>query len=1113
MRIVYWNVSGNFDSKCLDSQFLKYILADAPDIIFASETHINQAESIAISVHGYTVYASEKSLYKTIQGRQSKKTFGGIATLIRNDLVPEVRRMTTSIGEQSQLYFNQIRLCGVYIPPKDSVVWHDPANPTEQEAMLQPFLCHPSDMDVPTVILGDFNARTSDRSPLGDQNRTSMDLTMDSRGRALLNTCNDFDCIILNGTTPSDRLGSLTNFHGLGGGNGSVVDYGIASSNLHDLDLSVDPPNEWSTHCKIIVTIHQAPPARSNYPVITKAPRQHAKHTLDENGIMPQWLSDIYDEISKGKSQNTEEEGNVKHTGISPDNLKREQVHKENMKNKRAAWKALQSGQTNSNKVKFMEMSRIAARSHKEQLRYRRQRNQQELASLGCPYAYRRSIKNKLKRAANSSLKAQRTLPTISTTQLVEYFRDQLNEELVSENYCSRDDVDRPIDESLFTADDVLRYRNAVNKKAAPGLDEVTAKELVKYLLPIQTDESGKSDGGRAAATSLANILNESILKDESAQWPTTLRKVKLLLIPKPEKKLTEPSSYRPIALESAITKMITLLLAFKVEQKAMAMNLIPPYQSGFQKGRSPMEGPWILRTLAEVASKTDSNLVVAYIDLKGAYDSISRPKLWEKLQAYGFGGPILRTIQRIYRHSSAQINDQTFSFNRGLLQGDPLSPLLFIIYTADIGSFLEKNVAASNLGIRFLDFRIHILIYADDIILIASSLSDLQGMANALEKYTNMNHLQISTAKSKVQILNCSSSNPVIYKNSPIRINNELLECVDKFKYIGVTFGYGGDLQHHNVTCQKKANHAYYNVLNLQKTVGEIRTATFLKLLLSSVVSVATYGAEISFDSRKNAANRALDVPVRKWLGLGTNHTHRVVLAELGLFPIDLTMLERASSFLMRLRTTENSLAADILRKILERDYPISWIKSLRAKIRSLCIDDRSLFSSIKLPVQTSRLKHLQTQMTNKIREGYIATFVNYDISQRKARIPWPLLDPTSYTPKVYTNLFQRNRRMFARFRFDQAASPDSYLRNIVGIDNRDHRSCICNPSAKGDIYHLINECPNTRTAYDLFKTENKCESLSKEVIAAMILDPTDMVMALSALKFIKTTEHSWNA
>ena len=29
--------------------------------------------------------------------------------------------------------------------------------------MIQPFLCHPSDLDAPTVILGDFNARTSDR--------------------------------------------------------------------------------------------------------------------------------------------------------------------------------------------------------------------------------------------------------------------------------------------------------------------------------------------------------------------------------------------------------------------------------------------------------------------------------------------------------------------------------------------------------------------------------------------------------------------------------------------------------------------------------------------------------------------------------------------------------------------------------------------------------------------------------------------------------------------------------------------------------------------------------------------------------------------------------------
>ena len=81
---------------------------------------------------------------------------------------------------------------------------------------------------------------------------------------------------------------------------------------------------------------------------------------------------------------------------------------------------------------------------------------------------------------------------------------------------------------------------------------------------------------------------------------------------------------------------------------------------------------------------------VVHLYDFQKAYDSVCRPLLFRKMVISGLGPKFCGLIESTYSNTSAQIKlgnrlGQTFTSNVGLCQGDPLSPLLFNLFIADL--------------------------------------------------------------------------------------------------------------------------------------------------------------------------------------------------------------------------------------------------------------------------------------------------------------------------------------------------------------------------------------------------------------------------------------------
>ena len=95
-----------------------------------------------------------------------------------------------------------------------------------------------------------------------------------------------------------------------------------------------------------------------------------------------------------------------------------------------------------------------------------------------------------------------------------------------------------------------------------------------------------------------------------------------------------------------------------------------------------------------------------------------------------------------------------------GVKQGDNISATLFSVFINDlaeevkntkVGINLTEKVANEDFNDQFQDFFINILLYADDIILLAANENDLQFLLNIVENWCHKWRLEVNLAKTNI--------------------------------------------------------------------------------------------------------------------------------------------------------------------------------------------------------------------------------------------------------------------------------------------------------------------------------------------------------------------------
>jgi retron-type reverse transcriptase len=197
-----------------------------------------------------------------------------------------------------------------------------------------------------------------------------------------------------------------------------------------------------------------------------------------------------------------------------------------------------------------------------------------------------------------------------------------------------------------------------------------------------------------------------------------------IALIPEKQNPKTV-DDYRPISLLNYSLKVLTKLIANRLQP---VMNqLIHENQCGFIKERSIQDClGWAFQFL-HICHHSKKEIVILKLDFQKAFEKIEHRFILQILEHKGFGPKWTSWIRNLLQSGSSSvllngILGKPFTYKRGVKQGDPLSPLLFVLAADFLQSIVNKAWHMSILKHPICeDFgsNFPIVQYADDTLLI----------------------------------------------------------------------------------------------------------------------------------------------------------------------------------------------------------------------------------------------------------------------------------------------------------------------------------------------------------------------------------------------------------
>lgn len=231
------------------------------------------------------------------------------------------------------------------------------------------------------------------------------------------------------------------------------------------------------------------------------------------------------------------------------------------------------------------------------------------------------------------------------------------------------------------------------------GSDEVVSiKEVVQVLRTLKRDRNSGTDCiGSNALKMSSNIIAPYLAHLFTACLrlsihPAYFKGFQTKMFPEPGKldTLERPSSWRPIAIESCLGKVLEKIVANRLTDFAMQRKLVPDTQFGGLPGRSTTIALRLLISLVYAAWTTGFRATLLSLDIKGAFPRVDREVLLRNLDERGIPGWLVRYIHSFLsnRRSSVHLpgcEPREFFLNTGLPQGSPLSPILFLLFSAPL--------------------------------------------------------------------------------------------------------------------------------------------------------------------------------------------------------------------------------------------------------------------------------------------------------------------------------------------------------------------------------------------------------------------------------------------
>ena len=482
--------------------------------------------------------------------------------------------------------------------------------------------------------------------------------------------------------------------------------------------------------------------------------------------------------------------------------------------------------------------------------------------------------------------------------------------------------------------------RQASNNKAI-GLDN----------LPYEVFKNNQS---QELLTCLFNKIFEYGLTPQ--QWNLAIIK------PIPKNSLIDPRlplEYRGISLLSTVYKLLTSIINNRIVSVAEANGLYVDEQNGFRKQRSCEEHLFSLTSIIRNRKRDRKSTYVAFVDYEKAFDRVDRTLLFYKLKKLGFGGKILQCIQSLYSECKAIVNingflTNSFEVNCGVRQGDTLSPTLFGLFIND----LVEDLKSTGKGIQLKeDLSVSSLLYADDLAILAETEEGLQMQLKKLESWCKKWRMRVNIKKTKVVHFRTKSVDKTRFK---FELNGQEVECVDRYKYLGIFLNEFLDFNSTASVLANSASRALGSICSKFKKVNGFRFATFTKLFDTGVAPILDYASSIwgyqGYTQIESIQNKA----VRFFLGVHRFACNYAINGDTGWVPANVRRKINMLRFWNRMiNCSEERLTKKIFMwDVVTRKHSGTWSSDIFKVLTEIdCVNSFECRTSVNLDVAKQKL------------------------------------------------------------------------------------------------------------------------------------------------------------
>ena len=316
-----------------------------------------------------------------------------------------------------------------------------------------------------------------------------------------------------------------------------------------------------------------------------------------------------------------------------------------------------------------------------------------------------------------------------------------------------KDDVRKKLD----TLEEKLKFLEQNNLNFSMIDNKITNAELQDAFSKLKSNKSpGLDNISNEMLKASQHFINPCLLKlfnaiFTSGEYPSKWSESFITPLFKSEDQ-NKPENYRGIAINNSIGKMFNLIMHSRLDNFLLEKNIIHKSQIGFSKNSRTSDHIFVLKCLINKYLKAgDKRLYTCFVDFRKAFDKVIHVGIMFKLQSYDISGYFYRILKSMYKNDRlcVKVNNKMtdfFTSRVGVRQGDVLSPTLFKLFINDLPNILDDDSVSVTLDKE----NIPCLLYADDLVLISNTKSDLQHKLNLLNDYCAKWCLEVNIKKNK---------------------------------------------------------------------------------------------------------------------------------------------------------------------------------------------------------------------------------------------------------------------------------------------------------------------------------------------------------------------------